>query len=308
MNIMLRRIAIALLVFMMVFMTSACYPTKGLLENEILDEMLIEDKESTEDIDNVSQNKIVANKDASTIESRYGTPEGFVRVEAAEGSFGYFLRNQKLKPYGEKVLYYDGKTKTSKGVYDSVIDVEIGNRDLHQCADAIMLLRAEYLYHEENYDQISFHFVNGFKAEYEKWMKGYRIKILDSRATWYKQEEFSNTYKSFRKYMDMVFAYSGTLSLEKELVEVKIEEMQIGDVFIVGGSPGHAVIVVDLAENHQTGEKAFMLAQSYMPAQQTQILINPKNEAISPWYILNTSEKLITPEWAFDLTQLKGFE
>ena len=84
--------------------------------------------------------------EGSTIGTRYSTPEGFTRVEVDKGSFEEFLRNQKLKPYGEKALYYNGREKPSKGVYDSVIDVDIGDRNLHQCADAIMLLRGEYLY------------------------------------------------------------------------------------------------------------------------------------------------------------------
>ena len=49
-----------------------------------------------------------------------------------------------------------------------------------------------------------------------------------------------------------------------------VTSMQIGDVLIQGGSPGHAVIVVDMAENPATGEKLYLLAQSYMPAQDIQ--------------------------------------
>ena len=118
------------------------------------------------------------NAQGSTVETRYSTPEGFRRVKVEEGSFGEFLRNQKLKPYGEKALYYNGREKPSRGIYDSVIDVEIGDRDLHQCADAIMLLRGEYLYSIGDYDKINFNFVSGFKAEYKKWMEGYGICLF----------------------------------------------------------------------------------------------------------------------------------
>jgi hypothetical protein len=246
----------------------------------------------------------LVNKEGMTVKDRYLPVEGYVRAEYEDGSFAEFLRNQKLKPYGEKVLYYDGRKKPSNGIYDSVFDVDIGNRDLHQCADAIMLLRAEYLYSLGLYDKISFNFVSGFKAEYRKWMDGYRIRVNGNDAEYYKAAESSNTYEDFRKYMDMVFAYSGTLSLEKELESVSIKNMNIGDVFIVGGSPGHAVIVVDMAVNSD-GEKIFLLAQSYMPAQQTQILINPMDEDISPWYSLKRKEKLVTPQWTFDLDMLK---
>ena len=253
--------------------------------------------------DNVNN---LINKEGLTIKDRYLPIEGYLRVEYEEGSFAEFLRNQKLKPYGEKVLYYDGREKSPKGVYDSVFDVDIGNRDLHQCADAIMLLRAEYLYSQELYDEISFNFVSGFKAEYKKWMNGYKIDVKGNNVEYYKAAEPSNSYEDFRKYMDMVFAYSGTLSLENELISVSIDNMNIGDVFIVGGSPGHTVIVVDMAVN-ASGEKIFLLAQSYMPAQQTQLLINPMDNDISPWYSLKGKERLITPQWTFELDTLKSW-
>jgi hypothetical protein len=84
-------------------------------------------------------------------------------------------------------------------------------------------------------------------------------------------------------------------------------QMKIGDVFIKGGSPGHAIIVMDMAENKSTGEKIFILAQSYMPAQETQILCNPKSKELSPWYSLNYTGDLYTPEWTFSENMLKRF-
>lgn len=108
--------------------------------------------------------------------------------------------------------------------------------------------------------------------------------------------------------MDLVFTYAGTWSLEKEMQAVKdINQMQIGDVFIKGGSPGHAVIVLDIAENPQTKEKIFLLAQSYMPAQDIQVLINPNDAKLSPWYSINFTNELVTPEWTFEKKQLKRF-
>ncbi|TJX14921.1 hypothetical protein E9840_04255 [Tissierella creatinini] len=248
----------------------------------------------------------LVNPEGITIGERYLTPEEYKRVELAEDSFGQYLRNSKLKPYGEKVLYYDGREKNKTNVYDSVFDVDIGDRDLHQCADAIMLLRGEYLYSQKLYDKLHFNFVSGFKADYSKWMDGYRIKVEGNKVTYYKTSQPSNTYEDFRNFMNMVFAYSGTLSLEKELEPVEVRDMEIGDVFIVGGSPGHAIIVVDMATN-ESGDKIFMMAQSYMPAQETQLLINPKDESISPWYKLNDEERLITPEWTFEWDNIKRF-
>ncbi len=79
--------------------------------------------------------------------------------------------------------------------------------------------------------------------------------------------------------------------------------MEIGDVFIQGGSPGHAVIVVDLVVNSTTGEKRFLLAQSYMPAQDIHVLKNPNST--DSWYSM--SEVIETPEWTFRSSDLKRF-
>lgn len=246
-------------------------------------------------------------REGKTIEERIKVPEGFERVSVSPGSFGAYLRNLALKEHGAPVLYFDGSPKRKENVYEAVIDMDIGTRDLQQCADAVMRLRAEYLYSNKKYQKISFHFTNGFRADYAQWMEGYRIAVEGNKAYWVKKMPPSNTYGDFRKYLDMVFAYAGTLSLSKELQTVAIDEMAIGDVFIQGGSPGHAIIVVDMAENKKTGKKLFLLAQSYMPAQDIQILKNPQNEQLSPWYELNEGEKLYTPEWVFRWEDLKRF-
>jgi hypothetical protein len=83
--------------------------------------------------------------------------------------------------------------------------------------------------------------------------------------------------------------------------------MQPGDVFLKGASPGHCVIVMDMAENKQTGEIIFIAAQGYMPAQEMHILENPANEDGNPWYTLDFGDELITPEWTFSDTQLYRF-
>ena len=64
-------------------------------------------------------------------------------------------------------------------------------------------------------------------------------------------------YPGFRKYMDFVFAYAGTYSLERELVAADVDDIRAGDVFIKGGFPGHAVLVTDVVANPATGRSAF---------------------------------------------------
>ncbi len=50
-----------------------------------------------------------------------------------------------------------------------------------------------------------------------------------------------------------------------------------------------------------------MIAQSYMPAQDIHVLKNLNNPEISPWYDSNFGDKLYTPEWTFDKSQLMRF-
>lgn len=248
------------------------------------------------------------NQEGTTVKSRISTPEDFERVLIPQNSFAEYLRLLPLKPDGSIVLFYNGSTKPNKDVYDAVVDLEIGTKDLHQCADAIIRLRAEYLYAQQLYDKIHFNFTNGFRVDYSEWMAGKRIVVNGNETYWSQQTSPSNNYENFWSYLEVIFTYAGTLSLSKELNPIDISEINIGDIFIQGGSPGHAVIIVDMAINSQTREKIFLLAQSYMPAQEIQILKNPNNNNFSPWFSSNFGDILQTPEWTFKKTDLKQFD
>jgi len=216
------------------------------------------------------------------------------------------LRHLPLKPHGEKVHYFDGRTKANSGIAAAVIDMGVGDKDLQQCADAVIRLRAEYLRSSGREEEIVFNFTNGTPASWDKWKNGYRCFVSGNEVEWNQTAGYSDSDNTFSAYLETVFIYAGSLSLENELKPAGVDDIQPGNVFIQGGSPGHAVIVVDVAIN-SSGEKVFMLAQSYMPAQDIHILINPDNNDISPWYQLNANEKLYTPEWVFEAGRLKRF-
>ncbi|KFF15117.1 DUF4846 domain-containing protein [Flavobacterium hydatis] len=243
----------------------------------------------------------------NTIQQRFQLPQGFVREEESKTSFGYFLRNLPLKPSGSNVLYFNGTVKSNRNVYEAVVDLPIGKQDLHQCADAVMRLRADYFYSQKQYDKIHFNFTNGFQVDFSKWAAGYRIAVKGNKTSWVKTAKPSDSYETYWKYLETVFMYAGTASLEKELKPINVLDTKIGDVFIKGGFPGHAVIVVDIAVNPKNNQKIMLLAQSYMPAQEIQILKNPNNSSLSPWYAVDFGTSLKTPEWTFSSSQLKRF-
>lgn len=239
--------------------------------------------------------------------NRLRTPSGFIRTNADFNSFAHYLRHLPLKPPGAIVRLFNGDEKPNREIYIGVVDLPIGRKNLHQCADAIIRLRAEWLFKKGDFNNIAFNFTNGFRAEYAKWREGNRIVVSGNKVQWVNGTQRSTSYIDFWSYLEMVFTYAGTQSLNAELKSISVEEMRIGDIFIQGGSPGHAVIIVDMAQNPQTGEKIFLLAQSYMPAQEIHILTNPNKPNLTPWYNVKENTNLVTPEWTFHIKDLKRF-
>jgi hypothetical protein len=233
-------------------------------------------------------------------------PPGFRRADAPAGSFAAWLRGLPLRAGRPPVLLFDGRLKSNQDAHYAVVDIDVGNKDLQQCADAVMRLRAEYLFARGRGDSIRFHFTSGDLATWNTWAAGQRPIVRGNRVSWRQSSPADASYANFRQYLDAVFMYAGSASLEKELQAVgDASTIEIGDVFIRGGSPGHAVMAVDVASN-AAGERMFLIVQSYMPAQDIHVLRNPAS-ASSPWYRAERTGALITPEWTFQAGSLRRF-
>ncbi len=242
-----------------------------------------------------------------SLADRIAPPQGFVRVGAAEGSFGAWLRGLPLLPGRPDVLLYDGRRKGNQEAQHAVVDIDVGDRDLQQCADAVMRLRAEYLAASGRDDEIAFDFTSGDEARWVRYRDGWRPVVRGNAVTWRQSARPASGRDAFRAYLDMVFTYAGTASLSRELDPVgDPEDVRPGDVFIQGGFPGHAVLVADVAEDPESGRRVFLLLQSYMPAQQIHVLRNPASP-LSPWYPARFGQLLVTPEWTFGAGDLMRF-
>ncbi|WNJ16818.1 DUF4846 domain-containing protein [Pontibacter sp. G13] len=234
-------------------------------------------------------------------------PAGFDRIAGEDPQLTEWMRHLPLKPADAPVRLYNGQLKSYQGAHAAVLDIDVGKRDLQQCADAVMRLRAEYLFACGRFSEIQFHFTSGDLATYEAWRSGIRPVIQGNRVSWVKKAQYDDSYANFRKYLITIFSYAGTHSLAKELEAVPSDvPVEVGDVWIQGGFPGHAVVVIDVVEHPETGERRFLLAQSYMPAQDIHILRNPNSTDDSPWYSMPET-MLSTPEWTFDATDRKRF-
>lgn len=207
-------------------------------------------------------------------------PEGFKQKQGRDSSFADWLKKIRLKT-DTRVFLYNAQLKNNQSAQFAVLDISVGDRDLQQCADAVMRLRAEFLFHEKKYAQIVFTDYEGndyaFDPPYDR--------------------------NHFNSYLFRVFGMCGSASLALMLKKSVMDSIAPGDVLIRGGFPGHAAMVMDVAVN-DSGKKIFLLAQSYMPAQDIHLLNNPSNPSLSPWYEVNDEPYIKTPEYTFRNTEL----
>jgi hypothetical protein len=246
-----------------------------------------------------------AASETDTLAARIAPPAGYVREDAAPDSFAGWLRGLPLKPGRPAVRLFDGRLKGNQDAHFAVIDIDVGRRDLQQCADAVIRLRAEYLFASGRAERVAFRFTSGHPAEFARWARGERPVVRGSSVRWTAQAAADASHASFRRYLDTVFTYAGSSSLAGELTAIDASQLAAGDVFIRPGFPGHAVLVVDTARDPRSGRRVFLLAQSYMPAQEIHVLRNPEKE--HPWYALDFGDRLVTPEWTFSRRELRRF-
>jgi len=232
-------------------------------------------------------------------------PKDFNYSVSADTSYSNWLLDIALKE-NKTVYLYNGKLKPDQNVQYGVMDIDIGKKDLIQCADAVMKLRADFLFSKHRFHELNFISTSGDSLCFEKWLKGIRWKEHGSGLQAYKSNSTANDNTAeYKKFMELVFSYCGTYSLSKQLKPiVDVNSIQPGNVFIKGGFPGHAVTVMAVA-NNANGEKVFLLSQGYMPAQDIHILKNYADPDISPWYSLKDIYPLYTPQWQFEIGSLK---
>ena len=232
------------------------------------------------------------NKDSLTIKSRVNVPEGYKRINYPKGSFQECLRNYKLKAYGSKIINYDDTEYFWQRGHIGILEVPVPKNGLQQCADALIRIRSEYLWDNNRKDEIGFNFTSGHYCSWKKYAEGYRPKINGNKVTFHKTAAANNSKDNFYKYLNLIYMYSGTLSLYNELKSINSKDLQIGDMLIKGGSPGHIVMICDEVEN-ESGEKLFLLFQGNTPAQSVHLVKNLTDTTISPWYELE--DDAITP-------------
>ena len=255
-----------------------------------------------------SEDLIQINKDKNTIKERFSPPKDYEWIEEKPSSFGYFIENFKLKPYGSQILKYDGTPIATQHLHEAVFDIDTGNKDLQQCTDAVIRLRAEYLFKAKKFDEIKFHFTSGDLVSWNDYKNGIRAFVNGNDVNLKKTAKFDDSYKNFRNYLDLIFNYAGTISLNKETKPVADNsDLKTGDILITPGSPGHVVFIAGTCQNKE-GKKLYLLAEGFTPAQSIHLLSNPFNRNISPWYNLDVdNSETKTARYIFQPTNFRQF-
>ncbi|MDY8138795.1 DUF4846 domain-containing protein [Aquimarina sp. 2201CG5-10] len=239
------------------------------------------------------------NKEGDSISTRIIVPEGYKRVVYPSDSFQEYLRQYKLKPYGSKIINYDDSEYFAQNWHEAILEVPVPKNGLQQCADALMRIRAEYLWDRNRKSEIGFNFTSGHYCSWNKYAAGFRPKIKGNKVTFHKTTTPNPSKNNFYKYLNLIYTYAGTLSLHHELQKVPVSDVRIGDMLVKPGSPGHIEIIVDEIVNN-TGQKMYVLAQGNTPAQNVCVLKNFEDTAISPWYRFEENEPIYTPSYYFD--------
>lgn len=99
-----------ILVLILVVVISSCKNDKSLSGNKI--EIVAS---------SVQESTVQIHKDKNTIKERFSAPKGYTWVKEQPNSFGYFLENFKLKPYGSQILKYDGTPIATQNLHEAVL-------------------------------------------------------------------------------------------------------------------------------------------------------------------------------------------
>lgn len=256
----------------------------------------------------VTTKPLVIDHTKSTIRTRFNPPKGFSWVDEQPGSFSEFLANFPLHPPHFPVRDFTGVPIEQQQHHIAILKIDVGEKNLQQCADAWIRLYSEYLWLHQRFDDIGFEFTSTQFFAWDDYKIGFRTKEVNKKVSFVNTGKFDDSYESFQKYLEVIFKYAGTISLDVESDPVENNaSIKTGDFIIKPGSPGHLVIIVGVARN-AAGEKRYLLAESYMPAQDIHILINHKNPVLSPWYELDVNApETVSAKYIFKPTSIKRF-
>jgi hypothetical protein len=193
---------------------------------------------------------------------------------------------------------YKGRPVAFQQKHAAILSYDIGNRDLQQCADALMRLRAEYLFGQKRLAEIHFHFTIGYDYTFFAYCRGKRPAPAGNSVRFTTVPPVAATYTSHRNYLDIVYVYAGTISLAGELRPA--DRLALAPSLL---HPGHCFMIVDEATT-PSGDTVYKLVKDYTPAQSIYVLQNLSEPKLGCWHRLSTGV-IKTASCTFTSYQLK---
>ncbi|MCA9566462.1 MAG: hypothetical protein KC656_01425 [Myxococcales bacterium] len=195
------------------------------------------------------------------IPAAFPPPPGAERVDP--DAFGTWLRTLEVLEVDRPVRTYKGG---EVGHRARVIDLPLVPGDLQQCADSAIRLRAQWLH--DRGEPVMFHATSGDPMPWSRWEGGERPYVVGNHLAWK-----PGTKGGWEAYLAAVFMWAGTLSLSAHDT-VAVDRAPVpGDLLVKPGSPGHAVVLLDVAT---AGDRTWVLVgEGYMPAQDFHVELGP---------------------------------
>lgn len=203
---------------------------------------------------------------AETVADAFPPPPGAWRVDA--DAFGDWVRRLPLDPPGTPVRTYDGRLVVAPAA--RVVDLPLPAVDLQQCADSALRLRATW--ERANGRSPAFHYTSGDLSRWADWAAGTRPRVRGNDVAFVAGAAAPDASDAaFEAWLLDLFTYAGTRSLPLDTRAVS--DPRPGDVVVDPGSPGHAVVLLDVATD---GARTWVLAgQGFMPAMDFHVVAGP---------------------------------
>lgn len=230
------------------------------------------------------------------LSARYRPPAGHTRVAVGPKSFAAWLRSLPIRVDRMQVLSHRGLPleRPSAGI----VAMDVGKRDLMQCADSVIRLHAEYLWAHGRSAEAAYRFTSGDLSRWTDWVAGERFRVEGNRVDRVRGARRSDSHDEYRRWLDLVFTYAGTSSLARDASSPSMDApVEAGEFYVEAGFPGHAVIVLDVVEG-PGGERLGLLGQGFMPAEDIHVL-RASHAVDGVWFSLpdRAEEALPTPSW-----------
>ena len=161
-----------------------------------------------------------------------------------------------------------------------LVAYDIKGRNLEQCMDILLRFRTEYLIENNRQNEIQFPLPDGLLLSWQDWANGQRPKFKGAHFYLEKIGKPDSSYRNLRRYLNTIFEYSSTQAFYHYYKNIDPADLQIGDFIVRKGDKGHAVMIVDLAQD-KNGNLIALIGQGDTPACQFYLLNYEKG---NPWF------------------------